>query len=87
MFDFIWPKTGKQVKIRVLIALGLLLISKLLNISVPFMFKHLVDELNKGRTLHGDTTQSTIISMITALLIGCEIGFEQRVGMKNVSHL
>jgi hypothetical protein len=28
MFDFIWPKTGKQVKIRVLIALGLLLISK-----------------------------------------------------------
>lgn len=28
MLDFIWPKTGKQVKIRVLIALGLLLISK-----------------------------------------------------------
>ncbi|CAF0894953.1 unnamed protein product [Adineta steineri] len=70
MFDFIWPKNGKQVKIRVLIALGLLLISKLLNISVPFMFKYLVDELNKGRTLHGDTTQSTIISMVTALLIG-----------------
>ena len=79
MFDFIWPKTGKQVKIRVLLALGLLLISKLLNISVPFMFKHLVDELNKGRTLHGDTTQSTIISMITALLIGCEIDLDQWV--------
>ncbi|CAF4820827.1 unnamed protein product, partial [Rotaria sp. Silwood1] len=28
MFDFIWPKTGKQVKIRVLIALSLLLLSK-----------------------------------------------------------
>jgi hypothetical protein len=28
MLDFIWPKTGKQVKIRVLIALALLLISK-----------------------------------------------------------
>ncbi|CAF1128071.1 unnamed protein product [Adineta ricciae] len=70
MLDFIWPKTGKQVKIRVLIALSLLLLSKLLNISVPFMFKYLVDELNKGRTLHGDTTQSAVISMITALLIG-----------------
>lgn len=70
MFDFIWPKTGKQVKIRVLIALGLLLLSKLLNITVPFMFKYIVDELNKGRTLHTDTTQSTIISTITALLIG-----------------
>jgi hypothetical protein len=39
------------------------------------MFKYLVDELNKGRTLHGDTTQSTIISMVTALLIGCRIKF------------
>jgi hypothetical protein len=32
MFDFIWPKTGKQVKIRVLIALGLLLLSK---VNIP----------------------------------------------------
>ncbi|CAF4157216.1 unnamed protein product [Rotaria sp. Silwood2] len=70
MFDFIWPKTGKQVKIRVLIALTLLLISKLLNISVPFMFKYLIDELNKGRTLQVDSTKSAIISMVTALLIG-----------------
>lgn len=45
---------------------------QLLNISVPFMFKYLVDELNKGRTLHGDTTQSAVISMVTALLIGCK---------------
>jgi hypothetical protein len=37
------------------------------------MFKYLVDELNKGRTLHADTTQSAIISMVTALLIGCKI--------------
>ncbi|CAF3441818.1 unnamed protein product [Rotaria sp. Silwood1] len=70
MFDFIWPKTGKQVKIRVLIALSLLLLSKLLNISVPFMFKYLVDELNKGRTLQVDSTQSAVISLVTALLIG-----------------
>lgn len=33
MLDFIWPKTGKQVKIRVLIALGLLLISKVTSLS------------------------------------------------------
>jgi len=70
MLDFVWPKTGKQVKTRVLIALGLLLISKLLNITVPFMFKYIVDELNTGRTLNTDTTQSTILSTITALLIG-----------------
>jgi len=39
------------------------------------MFKYIVDELNTGRTLHGDTTQATVISMVTALLIGCEIKF------------
>ena len=39
------------------------------------MFKYLVDELNKGRTLHGDTTQSAVISMVTALLIGCRFRF------------
>ncbi|CAF0764189.1 unnamed protein product [Didymodactylos carnosus] len=70
MFEFIWPKNGKQVKIRVLIALSLLLLSKLLNISVPFMFKYLIDELNKGHTLKVDTTESAILSMVTALLIG-----------------
>ncbi|CAF0956811.1 unnamed protein product [Rotaria magnacalcarata] len=70
MLDFIWPKTGKQVKIRVLIALSLLLASKLLNISVPFMFKYAIDELNKGGTLQLDTPESAIISLVTALLIG-----------------
>jgi hypothetical protein len=39
------------------------------------MFKYVVDELNKGRTLNVDTTQSAIISLVTALLIGCEINF------------
>jgi ATP-binding cassette subfamily B (MDR/TAP) protein 7 len=39
------------------------------------MFKYVVDELNKGRTLNVDTTQSAIISMVTALLIGCKINF------------
>jgi ATP-binding cassette, subfamily B (MDR/TAP), member 7 len=43
-----------------------------LNISVPFIFKYLVDELNTERTLNGETVQTTIISMITALLIGCK---------------
>ena len=28
MFNFIWPKTGQQVKIRVSIALTLLILSK-----------------------------------------------------------
>ncbi len=38
MLDFIWPKTGKQVKIRVLIALTLLLVSKVKFQSFIFIF-------------------------------------------------
>ena len=37
-----------QVKKRVLIALGLLVGAKLLNITVPFFFKHAVDLLNSA---------------------------------------
>jgi hypothetical protein len=37
------------------------------------MFKYVVDELNKGRTLNADTAQSAIISVVTALVIGCKI--------------
>lgn len=40
------------------------------------MFKYSVDELNKGRTLHSDTTQSAVISLVTALLIGCKDQFD-----------
>jgi len=37
-----------QIKKRVLISLGLLVGAKLLNITVPFMFKHAIDLLNSA---------------------------------------
>ena len=46
MVSYIWPKDNPEVKKRVLIALSLLVCAKLLNISVPFLFKHTVDTLN-----------------------------------------
>ena len=49
MISYIWPKDQPSTRNRVKLAVGLLVAAKLLNISVPFIFKHAVDYLNQGR--------------------------------------
>ncbi|SCV02449.1 LAME_0H00782g1_1 [Lachancea meyersii CBS 8951] len=46
LFKYIWPRGDNKVRTRVIIALGLLVGSKLLNVQVPFFFKHIVDSMN-----------------------------------------
>lgn len=70
MAAYIWPKGNNAVKQRVLIAMGLLIGAKLLNISVPFLFKHAVDKLNSLSSLASNDPQGTIVTMIMALLAG-----------------
>ncbi len=55
-----------------MIAMGLLVGAKLLNISVPFFFKHAVDYLNKytGNNLNLDTPEETLATVALALLVG-----------------
>ncbi|BGP40527.1 Iron-sulfur clusters transporter atm1, mitochondrial [Rhodotorula kratochvilovae] len=42
----VWPKNDWGTKTRVLLALGLLVGGKLLNVQVPFFFKSIIDTLN-----------------------------------------
>ena len=72
MISHIWPKNNSFVKKRVVIAIGLLIGAKLLNISVPFLFKQAVDELNKltDNRLNFEDTEKTILSFIFALIVG-----------------
>ncbi|KAM0791593.1 Iron-sulfur clusters transporter atm1, mitochondrial [Microbotryomycetes sp. NB124-2] len=42
----VWPKNDWGTKTRVLVALGLLVGGKLLNVQVPFYFKDIIDALN-----------------------------------------
>ncbi|SGZ51420.1 CIC11C00000004242 [Sungouiella intermedia] len=42
----IWPKDNRAFKVRVVVALLLLIGSKLLNVQVPFFFKSIIDEMN-----------------------------------------
>ncbi|KAL1921354.1 uncharacterized protein VTP21DRAFT_11070 [Calcarisporiella thermophila] len=46
LMRYIWPKNDTGVKIRVVIALGLLISGKVLNVQVPFFFKQVIDQLN-----------------------------------------
>ncbi|PLW40796.1 hypothetical protein PCASD_07333 [Puccinia coronata f. sp. avenae] len=42
----IWPKDDRTTKIRVVTAVVLLAGGKILNVQVPFMFKHIIDSLS-----------------------------------------
>lgn len=46
LFKYIWPRGDKKIRIRVLVALGLLIGAKLLNVQVPFFFKQTIDSMN-----------------------------------------
>lgn len=48
--------------------------SQITNVTVPFMFKYAVDELNQmsGHMLNLSDAPSTVATMATAVLIGCE---------------
>ncbi|XP_067903372.1 iron-sulfur clusters transporter ABCB7, mitochondrial isoform X2 [Heterodontus francisci] len=72
MFTYVWPKDRPDLRVRVAISLGLLGGAKLMNIMIPFMFKHAVDELNQmsGSVLNLNDATSTVITMATAVLIG-----------------
>jgi len=66
------------VRKRVTLALGLLAAAKMLNVSVPFMLKYAMDDLNKklGSTgdalLTMDSAPETVLTVAATLLISCE---------------
>ena len=72
LLSYIWPKNNSKIKIRVIISLLLLVGAKLLNISVPFVFKHIIDQLNliTGKSLNVSDPQNAIVTVVIALVVG-----------------
>ncbi|OUM69301.1 hypothetical protein PIROE2DRAFT_38333 [Piromyces sp. E2] len=64
-FQYIWPKDEPSVKVRVVFALFLLILSKVLNVTVPYFFKYAIDQLN-AKPVPG----SKLLTYIYASLIG-----------------
>ncbi|KAK4688534.1 ATP-binding cassette, subfamily B (MDR/TAP), member 7, partial [Tremellales sp. Uapishka_1] len=46
LLTHIWPRNAPRTKVRVLIALSLLVAGKVLNVQVPFFMKDVIDSLN-----------------------------------------
>ncbi|KAF9964041.1 Iron-sulfur clusters transporter atm1, mitochondrial [Mortierella alpina] len=63
--SYIWPKDDRGVKIRVVAALGLLVMGKLLNVQVPFFFKEIIDKLNVDFPV-----EATALSVVGAVVLG-----------------
>jgi len=70
MTSYIWPKDDKEVKTRVVAAMGLLVGSKVINTSVPFIFSHAVDTLNAANQLNLATPQAAVATLVTTTLLG-----------------
>lgn len=62
----LWPKNKPSYKFRVVVALLLLISSKLLNVQVPFYFKNIIDEMNIDWALQAGTLGTVIGTMILA---------------------
>jgi ABC-type transport system involved in Fe-S cluster assembly fused permease/ATPase subunit len=50
LWPYIWPSDRADLKARVIGALGLLLVAKLITIAVPYSFKWATDLLSEGKT-------------------------------------
>ncbi|XP_071956444.1 iron-sulfur clusters transporter ABCB7, mitochondrial-like [Antedon mediterranea] len=71
MARYIWPKDATSIKVRVVIAVSLLLGSKMASVSVPFLFKYAVDTLNTGQAVGvAAAAGGTALTVATTLLIG-----------------
>eukprot|EP00092_Neocalanus_flemingeri_P015827 GFUD01017132.1.p1 GENE.GFUD01017132.1~~GFUD01017132.1.p1 ORF type:complete len:689 (-),score=210.70 GFUD01017132.1:492-2558(-) len=70
MASYIWPNNDKEVKTRVVAAMALLVGSKVINTSVPFIFSHAVDSLNTANQLSLVTPEAAVATLITTTLLG-----------------
>jgi ATP-binding cassette subfamily B (MDR/TAP) protein 7 len=66
MAQYLWPKDNLGTRARVLVAVALLVGSKVLNVQVPFYFKSIIDSMNIDFATVGGTATTVAGSMILA---------------------
>lgn len=66
MSQYLWPKDSFGTKLRVGLAVGLLVGAKVLNVQVPFYFKSIVDAMNIDIASTGGTAMTVAGTMIFA---------------------
>ncbi|HEX4193371.1 MAG TPA: ABC transporter ATP-binding protein/permease [Stellaceae bacterium] len=76
LLPYLWPRNAVELRVRVAIAVGLLIVAKTCNVYVPMLYKHAVDALTPGKAL--------ILAVPVALIIGYGIA---RVGSQSLAEL
>lgn len=66
MSKYLWPKDSLADRVRVSVAVSLLIAAKLLNVQVPFYFKSIVDSMNIDFVAVGGTATTVAGAMIIA---------------------
>ncbi|CAH1644600.1 unnamed protein product [Spodoptera littoralis] len=91
MLEYVWPKDNLMIRSRVLVSLSLLFGAKVVNVSVPFMFKYAIDEVNAAAvTPAGDallgvaTVPQAVGTTAFALLIGYGIARATAAGFNEL---
>jgi hypothetical protein len=73
LVKYIWPKDNIGFRIRVVIALSLLVGAKVLNVQVPFFFKDIIDKLNIDFSQMGTSgsVHATVLTVAGTAILGC----------------
>ncbi len=66
---YVWPADAPELRRRVMLAVGLLVASKAMTVSVPFFFKHAVDVLSNSATV-ANVGAGLAVAVPTTALIG-----------------
>lgn len=75
MWPFVWPRKGEEAraaKMRIGVAMGMLLAGKVLNVQVPYLFKQIVEKINE--TVGTDVVNAGNLDVFTVagtVLLGC----------------
>jgi len=74
LFPYLWPRDSIELRLRVVCALTLLAGAKLINISVPFLYKHAVDTLS-GK--YGPVVVPVFVVLAYGMARVCSQGFNE----------
>ncbi|XP_013201125.1 iron-sulfur clusters transporter ABCB7, mitochondrial isoform X2 [Amyelois transitella] len=91
MLEYVWPKDNEMIRNRVMLSLSLLFGAKIVNVTVPFIFKYAVDEVNGavmtsgGEALLGmDTVPQALGTAAFSLLLGYGIARATAAGFNEL---
>ncbi|CAH2106923.1 unnamed protein product [Euphydryas editha] len=90
MMAYVWPKDNEMIRNRVVMSLSLLFGAKVMNVTVPFLFKYAVDEVNHltttpaGELLGMATVPQALGTSAFSLLVGYGIARATAAGFNEL---